>query len=165
MISCQPGGWWETNKELFMVEHTSGSEKSNVQGAAAGEPAAVCPKNDVYIYVVDDEQMFGELVAAALEMAGFQIKRFINPAAALEAFVAANPRPALLMTDFLMPDLNGMELIESCKRTQPTLKTILYSGYVRAEVIQRYQLKPDFFIWKPFDPRILADVARSVLAR
>ena len=146
-----------------MVEHTSGAEKSNVQGATAGEPAAVLSESGVSIYVVDDEPMVGELVATVLEMAGFQIKQFIHPAEALEAFIAANPRPALLMTDFVMPDLNGMQLIENCKQTQPTLKTILFSGNVGAEVIQRYQVKPDFFIRKPFHPKNLVDVVRSVL--
>jgi DNA-binding NtrC family response regulator len=148
-----------------MVKHASGSEKSNVQGAIAGEPAAVVSEGGAFIYVVDDEPMVGELLITILEMAGFQIKLFSNPTEALEAFIAANPRPTMLMADFVMPVLNGMELIEQCKRAQPTLKTLLYSGYVGAEVVQRYQVKPDFFIRKPFHPKNLVDTVRLILAR
>jgi CheY-like chemotaxis protein len=138
-------------------------EQSSIQDATAAEPAAVLPQGGALIYVVDDEPMVGELVATVLEMAGFQTKHFTHPAEALKAFTAANPRPALLMTDFVMPSLNGMELIERCKQPQPSLKTILYSGNVGAEIMQRYQVKPDFFIRKPFQPQNLIDNVCSVL--
>jgi DNA-binding NtrC family response regulator len=147
-----------------MIECPSVMEQSSIQDAAAAEPATVLPQGGALIYVVDDEPMVGELVATVLEMAGFQIKHFTHPAEALAAFTAANPRPALLMTDFVMPSLNGMELIESCKQTQPSLKTILYSGNVGAEVMQHYSVKPDFFIRKPFHPQNLVETVRLVLA-
>ena len=148
-----------------MVEYASGKEKSNVQGATTEEPAAVLPERGVLIYVVDDETMVGELVATVLEMDGYQISLFRNPAEALQAFITANPRPALLVTDFVMDGLNGMELIEHCKRAQPALKTILYSGNLGAEITQRYPVKPDYFIRKPFRPQNLLDTVRLVLAR
>ena len=148
-----------------MIENANDTEQGKVQGATKAGTAAVRSKKDVSIYVVDDEPMVGELVATVLEMDGYQTSLFRNPAEALKAFITANPRPALLLTDFVMDGLNGMELIESCKRTQPTLKTILYSGNVGAEIIQRYAFKPDFFIRKPFHPKTLLDTVRLVLAR
>jgi DNA-binding NtrC family response regulator len=148
-----------------MVEYASGMEKNSVQGATAGGPAAVLSEGGALIYAVDDEPMVGEMLATVLEMEGFRVKLFSQPAEALKAFIAANPRPALLVTDFVMADLNGMELIENCKRTQPALKTILYSGNVGAEIIERYSVKPDFFMRKPFHSQNLVDVVRLVLAR
>ena len=137
--------------------------KSTIPGAIAGEPAAVLPDSGVLVYVVDDEPMVGELVATLLEMAGFQIKLFANPTEAREAFAAAHPRPALLLTNFVMPGLNGMELIENCRRAQPALKTILCSGNVGPEIVQRYQTRSDFFIRKPFHSRNLVATVRLVL--
>jgi DNA-binding NtrC family response regulator len=148
-----------------MVEYASGMEKNTVQGATAEEPAAALPESGALIYAVDDEPMVGELLATVLEMEGFRIKLFSQPAEALQAFIAANPRPALLVTDFVMEDLNGMELIENCKRTQPNLKSILYSGNVGAEILERYSVKPDYFMRKPFHSQKLVDVVRLVLAR
>jgi DNA-binding NtrC family response regulator len=159
------GGWVNLKHVSALIEDASGKERSNVPSATTGEPAAARPDRGVLVYVVDDEPMVGELVATVLEMDGFQFKLFIHPSEALEAFIAANPRPALLLTDFVMPGFNGMELIEHCKRVQPTLKTILYSGNVGAEVIQRYQVKPDFFIRKPFHSKNLMETVRLVLAR
>jgi DNA-binding NtrC family response regulator len=149
-----------------MVEHANGTKQINVQVATAGEPAAVLPESGTLIYVVDDAPMVGDLVATVLEMAGYQIGLFRKPAEAMKAFIAANPRPVLLLTDFNMDGLNGMELIEQCKRVQPTLKTILCSGTVGMEITQRYLIKPDHFIPKPFEPlNNLVDTVRLILAR
>ena len=148
-----------------MIENADDTEKDKGQGATRTGTAAVRSKKDVSIYVVDDEPMVGELVATVLEMDGYQTTLFRNPAEALKAFITANPRPALLLTDFVMDGLNGMELIEHCKRAQPALKTILYSGNLGAEITQRYPVKPDYFIRKPFRPQNLLDTVRLVLAR
>jgi DNA-binding NtrC family response regulator len=147
-----------------MIENANDTEKGKVQGATGAGTADVRSKKDVSIYVVDDEPMVGELVATVLEMDGYQTSLFRNPAEALKAFITANPRPALLLTDFVMDGLNGMELIEHCKRAQPTLKTILYSGNVGVEIIRHYSVKPDYFIRKPFHPKNLVDTVHQILA-
>jgi DNA-binding NtrC family response regulator len=147
-----------------MIEYANDTEKGKLQEATAADASGVRSESGPSIFVVDDEPMVGELVATVLEMDGFNIRLFRNAAEALKAFVSANPRPALLLTDFVMDGLNGMELIEHCKRAHPTLKTILYSGNVGMEITQRYPVKPDFFIRKPFQPRNLVDMVRSVLA-
>ena len=64
-----------------------------------------------------------------------------------------------------MSPINGMELIERCKRVLPSLKTILYSGNVGEEIMQYYSTKPDGFLSKPFLPRTLVSVVNSVLRR
>src|SRR3954451_17410176 len=64
------------------------------------------------IYVVDDEPMLLELASAILEPQGYQIQVFRDPEVALQTYTAANPRPDLLITDYAMHTMNGMELIE-----------------------------------------------------
>jgi DNA-binding NtrC family response regulator len=115
------------------------------------------------IYVVDDEPMVGEVVEILLQMEGFKPKLFQDPAVALMDFLAANPRPALLITDFVMGTMNGMELIDNCKRIQPDLKTILFSGNVGEKITSSYSVKPDRFVSKPFQPKVLIEVIRSLL--
>lgn len=115
------------------------------------------------IYVVDDEAMIGEVVEVVLRLEGFQPQFFANPKAAYEAFLAAAPRPKLLLTDFLMSPINGMELIQRCKQHDPDLRTVLYSGNVREDIVQYYPERPDAFISKPFLPKTLIDVIHSVL--
>ena len=120
---------------------------------------------EVVIYVVDDESMIGEVVEVILRLKGFQPKFFTDPELALQTLINEERKPELLLTDFLMSPINGMELIECCKRVQPGLKTILYSGNVGEEITQYYSVKPDGFVSKPFLPQTLVATVRSVLGQ
>jgi len=121
-------------------------------------------KGEVLIFVVDDEIMVAEVVEAVLSMQLYHVILFDNPKRALEAFIAADPKPDLLFTDYMMDEMSGLELIEQCKLLHPAVKTILYSGSVGQEIWETGATKPDDFISKPFHPRNLLDVVRSVLA-
>ena len=54
-----------------------------------------------------------------LEPAGYTIETFRAPESALGAFQAADPPPALLITDYAMHAMNGLELAEACRRIRP----------------------------------------------
>src|SRR5262249_4856863 len=86
------------------------------------------------IYVVDDEPMLLELAATILGRLGYETKTFCDPGSALHAFTEAQPRPALVITDYAMHSMNGMALIEACRRLEPTQKVLLLSGTVGPEV-------------------------------
>ncbi|MGV3772367.1 MAG: response regulator [Verrucomicrobiales bacterium] len=116
------------------------------------------------VYIVDDELLIGEVVEAILNMEGFEAKVFGNPEEAYRSFADEPRKPDLLISDFVMTPMNGMELIERCKELQPGLKTILYSGNVGQEITSQYTTKPDGFMSKPFLPRTLITLVQSVLA-
>jgi len=115
------------------------------------------------IFVVDDEPMIGEVVKAILELEGFQVEVFRDPTVALAALKKSR-QPDLLLSDFVMPSLNGMELIEQAKKVNPGLKTILFSGNFGNEIMRYYPVKPDQFLGKPFQPKVLTAMIKSVLA-
>ena len=125
---------------------------------------AASPVQKALGYIVDDDADLGCLVQTILEQAGLRTVFFPEPDQALKAFQAAGTKPDLLLTDFHMHSMDGMELIESCKRLEPRLKTILYSGTVLAEMLEPYAYKPDKFLQKPFQPKLLLDAIRAALA-
>src|SRR2546421_9763344 len=86
------------------------------------------------IFVIDDEPMLLELAAVVLEPLGYAIKTFRDPATAIEAFASARPQPALIITDYAMHNMTGMDLIEECRRVQPRQKILLLSGTVDEHV-------------------------------
>ena len=117
------------------------------------------------IYVVDDQEMVVMVVMELLKLQNFPTRTFQDPQEALQAFAEANPRPQLLLTDYVMEQMNGMELIDRCKKIDPNLKTILYSGSVGTEIIEDYGTKPDRFLGKPFKPTVLIAMVNEVLGR
>lgn len=134
-------------------ESTSSSRSPKTQGGS------------VLVYVVDDESMIGEVVEVILKLKGFKPRFFTDPELALRTMTEEEPKPDLLLADFLMSPMNGMELIERAKRVCPSLKTILYSGNVGEEITHYYSVKPDGFVSKPFLPKTLVAMVKSVLDR
>ena len=117
------------------------------------------------IYVVDDEPMLLELATVVLEPHGYRIETFRDPSAALETFQSAKPRPALIITDYAMHQMNGMDLIKECKKLQPKQKILLVSGTVGEEVYHDSPAKPDRFLAKPYRANELTDIVRDLLAK
>ncbi|MFO1499765.1 MAG: response regulator [Verrucomicrobiota bacterium] len=123
-------------------------------------PPHVEPK---LIYVVDDEPMIGDVVQIILRMDGYCPKFFQDPELALQALIGQPAKPSLLLTDFRMSPINGMELIDRAKNHFPTLRTILYSGNAGEDILEQYRVRPDAFLRKPFLPRTLLSLVRSTL--
>lgn len=116
------------------------------------------------IYVVDDEAMLLELAKVILAPLGYQVQTFRDPDSAVETFTKATQRPALIITDYSMHNMTGMDLIAECKRLHPGQKILLVSGTVGEEVFSHSPIKPDRFLAKPYEIKQLAEMIRSLLA-
>lgn len=121
------------------------------------------PKKAPLIYLVDDQPLLLDLAEMSLLSGGYRLKKFLDPEAALESFLDARPKPALLITDYAMGKMNGLELVERCKAVKPDLKSILVSGTAGAEIIMDSDVKVDRFVGKPYQPTSLAEMVRRVL--
>jgi len=116
------------------------------------------------IYVVDDEVMVLELVQTILKPLGCRIEQFRDGAYALERFRASDQKPDLIVTDYSMPAMNGLELMDACRRIKPGQKLLLMSGTVGEEVFRNRSDMPDSFITKPFDVANFAVAAGRLLS-
>lgn len=116
------------------------------------------------IYLIDDQPMLLDLAEMSLQNEDYLIKKFEDPQRALDAFLKAKTKPVLLITDYAMGKMNGLELIEKCKAAYPELKTVLISGTAGAEIVLGSPVKVDRFMGKPYQPANLADLVRHILA-
>jgi DNA-binding NtrC family response regulator len=116
------------------------------------------------IFAVDDEPMLLELVVLVLEPLGFRVRTFRDPNTAVRAFGLTTPPPVLIVTDYAMHTMNGMDLIQSCRRINPRQKIIMVSGTVDETIYHHAKQKPDRFLAKPYQAKQLADLVRAVLA-
>ena len=77
-------------------------------------------------FVVDDEEVIAATLALVLQASGFDAVAFTDP---LKALVAAETRcPDFLITDVMMPALNGVELAVQFKAIYPECRVLLFSG-------------------------------------
>jgi len=114
------------------------------------------------ILVVDDEFLIADVLAFALEDEGFMVVRAGNGRKGLEVF--QRDRPALVITDFMMPVMNGLEMARSI-RARPdgtTLPIILMSG-AQAEIARQHGHLFAVVFDKPFIvEQVIAAVIRLV---
>lgn len=120
-------------------------------------------KESILIYVVDDEPTLLELAEYILEMEGYKFEKFEEPKKALAAFQEADPKPDLVITDYVMLGMDGLQLVGECRRIKPDLRSILVSGTVQEEVVHRSPTKVDSFLRKPYLAQEFLATIRNVL--
>jgi DNA-binding NtrC family response regulator len=78
------------------------------------------------VFVVDDEAVIVSTLVAILNQSQFKATAFVNPLKALE--VAKEKAPDLLISDVVMPGMNGIDLAIQVKALRPDCKVLLFSG-------------------------------------
>jgi PAS domain S-box-containing protein len=116
------------------------------------------------ILVVEDESVVRSLVRRALEEAGYQVFQAPNGAAALDYLLAHPDQIDLVLSDVVMPRLNGLELMARLRERMPRLPVLLMSGYSTDEVDRRGGVDPGVIILaKPITPVALTAAVRRRL--
>jgi PAS domain S-box-containing protein len=116
------------------------------------------------IVVVEDEKDVRFIIAETLRRKGYRVMEAINGETALEICKKNLGRIDLLLTDVVMPRMNGVQLARKVKSLWPELKVMYMSGYADEEIIQQNIVKDGVtFIQKPFVPAFLLQKVREVL--
>jgi len=113
------------------------------------------------LFVVDDEPMLLELAMVILQPLGYQVTTFRDPQLALKAY--GKSPPDLLITDYAMHQMNGLALLDACRKIRPTQKVLLISGTVDESVYSGAKGKPDAFLAKPYTAKQLVEAVKDVL--
>jgi CheY-like chemotaxis protein len=116
----------------------------------------------ITIFVVDDEPLLLDLATAILQPMGFKVQTFRDPRAALAAFSVV--KPAVLVTDYAMGEMSGLDLVRECKRINPKQKILLLSGTVDESTYADLQHKPDRFLAKPYQVREFMESVQKLAA-
>jgi CheY-like chemotaxis protein len=112
------------------------------------------------ILVVDDEPAVREVAVATLSGQGFHILSTGEPARALD--LVAEGRIDLLVTDVVMPKMNGFDLAARAQRAKPALKVLYLSGYAK-EMATR-MAAPAPILMKPYRLNDLIAAVENCLA-
>jgi len=119
------------------------------------------------ILLVEDETAVREVTREALEMGGYRVLAANGPAAAANIAGDASTVIDLLLTDVIMPEMNGPELARQVQAVRPELVTLFMTGYAESEALRLATLGASHkHIQKPFTIHsLLARVADALAAR
>jgi PAS domain S-box-containing protein len=131
--------------------------------APAPPPAPRQGSGHEAILVIEDDAQVRAVTARALRSAGYRVTEADSAAEALEV-VRRGAALDLVVTDVVMPGLDGREVVDLLRREAPTLRALFVSGYSQDSIAQRGILEPGIeFLPKPFTAADLAARVRHVL--
>lgn len=150
--------WRRTEFEIYLPMHA--------QDACLIDPALLAPEtgSERILFVEDDDDQL-HTIPRVLESLGYTVRPFKNP---LLALAAVREHPAsfdLVITDFDMPEANGLELARKMGDIAPNMPIILVSGREVAAEGAAVAGNIKAMVHKPYNRNILADAIRRVFAR
>ena len=114
--------------------------------------------------VVDDEPVVRLFTTRVLTSEGYRVHEARDGVEARDFLHQGSATVHVVVSDIVMPRLNGVELLEILSRSHPRLPVILMSGYGAADLAQRGIPAPCAVLAKPFPPeRLIAEVRRCIL--
>ncbi len=117
------------------------------------------------VLVVDDEINIVRLIQVNLQRQGYEVETANNGAQALAKIKES--RPDLLVSDVMMPEMDGFELLANIRR-DPTLMDLpvimLTAKAQDADVMTGYRTGADMYLTKPFNPAELIAFAKRILS-
>ena len=118
------------------------------------------------ILLVEDELAILKMTRLVLERQGYTVLTASTPLEAIRKAGDYTGDIHLLVTDVIMPEMNGMDLVENLKILYPSIKYLFISGYT-VDVIAHQGIMNEgtYFIQKPFAVRDLVDKVRELLDR
>jgi CheY-like chemotaxis protein len=116
------------------------------------------------ILLVEDEVSVRRLARLLLQQMGYQVIEAQNGEQALQRVQAKQGKIDLVLTDVVMPELSGRELIDLLRNRYPQIKVLFMSGYTDDEVFRNgVSMDTVAFLQKPFTAESLARKVREVL--
>ncbi|MBI4409434.1 MAG: response regulator [Gemmatimonadetes bacterium] len=135
-----------------------------VEKVAGADGGRFVPRGSETILLVEDEDPVRALVRKVLLRNGYRVLEAGNAADALGICDEYGGPVHLLVTDIIMPEMNGQELARRVALLRPGTRVLYMSGYTDSEVLDRGGVDPGtVFLQKPFTPEALAQTIREVL--
>ena len=116
-----------------------------------------------HVLVVEDEEVVRHVILATLADAGFSTTQASDPESALELIRNKDHPIDLLLTDIVMPGMNGYELANEAMVTRPALPVLYVTGYTDREVFNNTDAVDGMVVRKPFTRNTLLDAVKRTL--
>ncbi|MFP4035118.1 MAG: PAS domain S-box protein [Desulfovermiculus sp.] len=168
LVSSQPGQgttftiYLPANENIQANERSFTEEQRNIRGQRniLGQDL----RGQETVLVVEDDDMVQELTVKVLQDSGYNVLCASSGAECLELLSKYRHSLDLLLTDVVIPDMDGKTLYDQVVQSFPALKVIYMSGYTKAFISQHGVLDEGVaFIQKPFSVQDLCARVRGVL--
>jgi two-component system cell cycle sensor histidine kinase/response regulator CckA len=149
---------------LYFPRHNATAEKSSaneLENAERATSADLTGKGTILL--VEDETPVRIFAGRALRNKGYTVLEADNGETALELMAKHGSEVEVIITDVIMPGMNGPVMIEKVMETNPNVKVIFISGYAEDAFVKTFGTEREFnFLPKPFTLKQLASKVKEV---
>jgi signal transduction histidine kinase len=143
--------YWPATEEEKLPDETQVLTKAALQGQET-------------ILVVEDDEGVRNFIGTALRDLGYTVHESINGKKALEILHQNGMTVDLIITDLIMPEMNGKELATEVGKFLPEVRILFTSGYTEDHIVSSGSLEKGIdFLQKPYSIQILAKKVREIL--
>jgi PAS domain S-box-containing protein len=164
-VESRPGRGTTFRIYLPRVDAAAPEEPAPAFEPEEAVPAAEAPRGGETLLLVEDDEMFRELLRQVLENQGYRVLAAENPAVALAFAAEHGATIKLLLSDIVMPGGTGVDLAQTLKPRYPDLRIVFMSGYTDDALASRDadRTYADAFLEKPFATQDLLRLLRGLL--
>jgi two-component system, cell cycle sensor histidine kinase and response regulator CckA len=167
------GGWIEVISEpgrgsnFLVYLPSAGTPAENAPAEKEAVSATASPteaRGGETVLVIEDQEEVRRMVLAILRQNGYRLLDAADGTEALSISQRFDGPIQLMVTDVVMPGMNGRELAERMRRLRPGIRVLYISGYTADVLAPEGVLAPDVaYLAKPFSPAELSRKVRTVL--
>src|SRR5579883_1581404 len=151
---------------IYLPRYMKEAQTAGAKAAAEGAPESRDLTGVGTVLLVEDEDAVRLFSARALRNKGYKVLEAASGESALDVLRSAGDPIDLLITDIVMPRMDGPSLIKVVRETRPTIKVICISGYAEDGFRKRIAANADIhFLPKPFSLNQLAGKVKEVMGR
>ncbi len=145
---------------IYFPVHTAAEAPKVAKVAVKDKPVDLWGTGTILL--VEDEDMVRAVAERALTRQGYTVLTAENGEAALE-LLARGEKPDLLISDVVMPSMDGPTMVRHARERYPDLPILFMSGYAEEQLRKSIDLDNVAFLPKPFSVQQLAEAARDLL--
>lgn len=144
---------------IFLPATSTGADRASVSSSAAGSVG-----QNRTVLLVDDEEAILQMTSAALEDAGYRVLSAKDGTEAIRTFSAHRKDVAAVVLDMMMPNVDGLQVLDELRRIDPDVNVIVCSGLQTKEREQEARLRgAKAFLAKPYSDEHLRQALSDVL--
>jgi CheY-like chemotaxis protein len=159
VVDSEPGRG--STFRVYLPASAVAADPARSDAAAAASPQG----HGEQILFIDDEISLAKLAVGHLQRLGYRVEAYTQPTAALAAFRVDPQRFDLVITDYNMPEMSGIEVAQQLFRMRPDVVIALVTGYARqADLEQARALGIREIILKPFSVEEFSPIVCRLLS-
>lgn len=155
-VQSQPGKG--TTFHVYLPRTSEGEEQTVIKKGEA------ISQGKERLLFIDDEKDIALMAKEILERFGYEVTAKTDSLEAVEEFRANHGKYDLVVTDYSMPKMDGLELAREIKKIRTDIPIILTSGFNETIMSEKFKMAGiDFRIMKPYEITDLANIVRQVI--